>query len=66
MPKFSGGISLNSICGKDRIHWALKNNKGILLMTAFYEMEMESITGETVSFSDYRDQVLLIVNLASQ
>jgi glutathione peroxidase-family protein len=29
-------------------------------------MKMESITGETVSFSDYRDQVLLIVNLASQ
>ncbi len=35
-------------------------------MTAFYEIEMESITGEMVSFSDYRDQVLLIVNLASQ
>ena len=35
-------------------------------MTAFYELEMESITGEMVSFSDYRDQVLLIVNLASQ
>ena len=35
-------------------------------MTALYEMEMESITGEMVSFSDYRDQALLIVNLASQ
>ena len=31
-----------------------------------YDIEMESITGETVSFSEYRDQVLLIVNLASQ
>ncbi len=35
-------------------------------MSTFYEMEMESITGEMVSFSEYRDQVLLIVNLASQ
>jgi glutathione peroxidase-family protein len=30
------------------------------------ELEMESITGEMVSFSEYRDQALLIVNLASQ
>jgi len=30
------------------------------------ELEMESITGEAVSFSEYRDQALLIVNLASQ
>jgi glutathione peroxidase-family protein len=35
-------------------------------MTSLYEMEMESITGEMVPFSDYRDQALLIVNLASQ
>lgn len=35
-------------------------------MPTFYEMKMESITGEMVSFSEYRDQVLLIVNLASQ
>jgi hypothetical protein len=52
--------------GKDRIRSTLENNKGILLMTSLYEMEMESITGEMVSFSDYRDQALLIVNLASQ
>lgn len=31
-----------------------------------YDLEMESITGESVPFSDYRDQALLIVNLASQ
>ena len=35
-------------------------------MSTFYDLEMESITGENVSFSEYRDQVLLIVNLASQ
>jgi glutathione peroxidase-family protein len=35
-------------------------------MTTFYDLEMKSITGETISFSQYRDQVLLIVNLASQ
>tara|TARA_R110002072_G_scaffold113986_3_gene243855 strand:- start:7339 stop:7443 length:105 start_codon:yes stop_codon:yes gene_type:complete len=29
-------------------------------------LEMESITGEKVSFAEYRDQALLIVNLASQ
>ena len=31
-----------------------------------YELEMDSISGEGVSFSQYRDQALLIVNLASQ
>lgn len=35
-------------------------------MSKFYEMAMKSITGETVSLSDYRNQALLIVNLASQ
>ena len=30
------------------------------------ELEMEAITGETLSFSAYKDQALLIVNLASQ
>ncbi len=31
-----------------------------------HELEMESIGGENTSFSEYRDQALLIVNLASQ
>lgn len=31
-----------------------------------YDLQMESITGEKVSFSDFKDQALLIVNLASQ
>lgn len=31
-----------------------------------YDLEMESITGELVSFAEYRDQALLVVNLASQ
>ena len=35
-------------------------------MSQMYDLEMQSITGENVSFSDYRDQALLIVNLASQ
>ena len=35
-------------------------------MIKLYDMEMDSITGESVSFSEYRDQALLIVNLASQ
>jgi glutathione peroxidase-family protein len=35
-------------------------------MSDLYEIEAETITGETISLSDYRDQALLIVNLASQ
>jgi len=31
-----------------------------------YELNMESITGNPVSFAEYRDEALLIVNLASQ
>jgi glutathione peroxidase-family protein len=32
---------------------------------SFREFEMESITGESVSFSQYEGQVCLIVNVAS-
>lgn len=35
-------------------------------MKSIYDLEMESITGESVSLSRYRDQALLVVNLASQ
>ena len=35
-------------------------------MSDLYQIEAETITGETISLSDYRDQALLIVNLASQ
>ena len=35
-------------------------------MTKPYDLEMKAITGETVSLSDFRDEALLIVNLASQ
>jgi glutathione peroxidase-family protein len=35
-------------------------------MSGIHDLEMTSITGESISFSDYRDQALLIVNLASQ
>ena len=34
-------------------------------MTRLYELEMYSITGELIPFSNFRDQALLIVNLAS-
>lgn len=36
------------------------------MMSKIYDLEMESITGETISFSDYKDHVLLIVNVASK
>ncbi len=29
-------------------------------------LEMDSITGETISFAEYKNEALLIVNLASQ
>lgn len=31
-----------------------------------YQLEMDDIKGETISFAAYRDEALLIVNLASQ
>jgi glutathione peroxidase-family protein len=34
-------------------------------MSAFHEFEMTSITGEPVSFEQFRDQICLIVNVAS-
>jgi|TARA_B110000967_G_scaffold184035_1_gene203150 glutathione peroxidase-family protein len=35
-------------------------------MSDIYNLEMNSITGESVSFSDYREQAMLVINLASQ
>jgi glutathione peroxidase-family protein len=35
-------------------------------MTAFHDLEMESITGETIAFSHFRDQMTLVVNVASK
>ena len=35
-------------------------------MSDIHELTMTSISGEVVPFSSYRDQALLIVNLASQ
>ncbi len=35
-------------------------------MSSFHDLEMESITGESMSFDQYKGQVCLIVNLATQ
>jgi glutathione peroxidase-family protein len=35
-------------------------------MSNIYELTMNSISGDEVPLSNYRDQALLIVNLASQ
>jgi glutathione peroxidase-family protein len=35
-------------------------------MSDLYAIEVETITGETISLSEFKDQALLIVNLASQ
>lgn len=35
-------------------------------MSKLYDLQMTSITGDAVSLSEFRDEALLIVNLASQ
>jgi glutathione peroxidase-family protein len=35
-------------------------------MSGFYDFTMRSITGDDVSFEQYRDQVCLVVNVASR
>ena len=35
-------------------------------MSTIYDLKMDSITGESIDLARYRDEVLLIVNLASQ
>ena len=35
-------------------------------MPAIYDLKMDSITGESVDLSRYRNEALLVVNLASQ
>lgn len=34
-------------------------------MGTFHELEMDSITGDPVAFSDYEGQVCLVVNVAT-
>jgi glutathione peroxidase-family protein len=34
-------------------------------MTSFHDLEMTSITGDQVSFEQFRGQVCLVVNVAS-
>ena len=35
-------------------------------MSDIYNLKMNAITGEPISFSDYREQAMLVINLASQ
>lgn len=35
-------------------------------MTAFHDLQMTSITGEEVDFGQFRDQMALVVNVASR
>ncbi len=37
----------------------------VTAMSSIYDLQMESITGEQVDFDQFRDQMLLIVNVAS-
>ncbi len=35
-------------------------------MARFHELQMESITGETVDFRDFEGRICLVVNVASR
>ena len=35
-------------------------------MTSFFDFEMDSITGESVGLEKFRDQISLVVNVASK
>lgn len=35
-------------------------------MSNFHDIEMTSLTGEQVAFKDYKGQICLVVNVASQ
>jgi glutathione peroxidase-family protein len=35
-------------------------------MTHFHDLEMNAITGQPVSFKQYKGQICLVVNVASQ
>lgn len=37
----------------------------VLAMSTFHEFEMTSITGEQVSFDQFRGQICLVVNVAT-
>jgi len=37
----------------------------VIAMTPFHDLEMTSITGDQVSFDNYRDKLALVVNVAS-
>jgi glutathione peroxidase-family protein len=35
-------------------------------MTAFHDLEMTTITGDKIAFEKFKDQVCLVVNVASE
>ena len=47
------------------IMFFFKNNVNANYDKIFYDFEIESITGETIDFNEYKNKVILIVNTAS-
>ena len=47
------------------IMFFFKNNVNANYDKIFYDFKIESITGETIDFNEYKNKVILIVNTAS-
>jgi hypothetical protein len=62
------------VCGSSTMLYAgqslcliqVKTTQRSIAMTAYHDISMKSISGEDVDFSDYRGQLCLLVNVASQ
>ncbi len=50
---------------RSRHHSIREVTATVAAMTAFHDLEMTSITGDQVSFDDYRGKLALVVNVAS-
>ena len=53
------------IIGVTIIMFFFKSSATTNYQKSFYDLEIESINGETIKLKDYRDKVILIVNTAS-
>ena len=53
------------ILGLTIIMFFFKNSASANYEKTFFDLNIESISGETINFSDFKNKVVLIVNTAS-